>query len=184
MTRQARRHLQRRAVAGAADRRDPGPDPGRLLRRRGPAAGGERSPTPTRRSDLPMLEAVGFPVAVNPETRLAAIARKRGWLVEHWSKAPGGPRPLLPIGPMLVERSAERRSRQVRPMNGAGRSTASSARVRRGAVWPARWRPATGGRRSGRCELVRRATRRTCPGPDWVRLRPRLAGHLRQRPGD
>ena len=48
-------------------------------------------------SDLPLLEAVGFPVAVNPETRLAAIARKRGWLVEHWSKAPGGPRPLLPI---------------------------------------------------------------------------------------
>ncbi len=52
-------------------------------------------------SDLPMLEAVGFPVAVNPETRLAAIARKRGWLVEHWAKAPGGPRPLLPIGRRL-----------------------------------------------------------------------------------
>ena len=51
-------------------------------------------------SDLPMLEAVGFPVAVNPEVRLAAIARKRGWLVEQWSKAPGGPRPLLPIGPV------------------------------------------------------------------------------------
>jgi HAD superfamily hydrolase (TIGR01490 family) len=50
-------------------------------------------------SDLAMLEAVGFPVAVNPETRLAAIARKRGWLVEHWDKAPGAPKPLLPIGP-------------------------------------------------------------------------------------
>ena len=50
-------------------------------------------------SDLPLLEAVGFPVAVNPETRLAAIARKRGWLVENWAKASGGPRPLLPIGP-------------------------------------------------------------------------------------
>ena len=49
-------------------------------------------------SDLPMLEAVGFPVAVNPETRLSTIARKRGWLVEHWAKAPGAPRPLLPIG--------------------------------------------------------------------------------------
>ncbi len=55
-------------------------------------------------SDLPMLEAVGFPVAVNPETRLAAIARKRGWLVENWSKAAGGPRPLLPLGPVLSER--------------------------------------------------------------------------------
>ena len=60
-------------------------------------------------SDLPMLEAVGFPVAVNPETRLAAIARKRGWLVEHWSKAAGGPRPLLPIGPLLHERERGRK---------------------------------------------------------------------------
>jgi HAD superfamily hydrolase (TIGR01490 family) len=60
-------------------------------------------------SDLPLFEAVGFPVAVNPETRLSAIARKRGWLVEHWSKSPGGPRPKLPIGPLLSER--ERRQR-------------------------------------------------------------------------
>ena len=52
-------------------------------------------------SDLPMLEAVGLPVAVNPETRLAAIARKRGWLVEHFDKAPGGPRKWLPIAPLL-----------------------------------------------------------------------------------
>lgn len=55
-------------------------------------------------SDLPMLEAVGFPVAVNPETRLATLARKRGWLVEHFAKAPGGPRPLLPIGPRRTDR--------------------------------------------------------------------------------
>ncbi len=59
-------------------------------------------------SDLPLLEAVGFPVAVNPETRLAAIARKRGWLVEHWERASGGPRPLLPIGPLMVERERRR----------------------------------------------------------------------------
>jgi HAD superfamily hydrolase (TIGR01490 family) len=50
-------------------------------------------------SDLPMLEAVGFPVAVNPETRLSAIARKRGWLVEHWARAPGNSKLRLPIGP-------------------------------------------------------------------------------------
>ncbi len=55
-------------------------------------------------SDLPMLEAVGFPVAVNPETRLSAIARKRGWLVEHFEKAPGSPQPLLPIGPLWRKR--------------------------------------------------------------------------------
>ena len=50
-------------------------------------------------SDLPMLEAVGFPVAVNPEAKLAAIARRRGWHVEHWRKADGGSGPLLPLGP-------------------------------------------------------------------------------------
>ncbi|MGH9000763.1 MAG: HAD-IB family hydrolase, partial [Acidimicrobiia bacterium] len=49
-------------------------------------------------SDLPMLETVGYPVAVNPEPKLATIARRRGWLIEHWARAPGGPRPLLPIG--------------------------------------------------------------------------------------
>jgi HAD superfamily hydrolase (TIGR01490 family) len=57
-------------------------------------------------SDLPMLEVVGFPVAVNPETRLAALARKRGWLVEHFDKAPGSPQPLLPIGPAWRSRRA------------------------------------------------------------------------------
>jgi len=53
-------------------------------------------------SDLPMLEAVGVPVAVNAEAKLAAIARKRGWHTEHWSKAPGAPVRPLPIGPLLA----------------------------------------------------------------------------------
>jgi fatty acyl-CoA reductase len=51
-------------------------------------------------SDLAMLEAVGFPVAVNPEARLAALARRRGWHVEHWSKAEGGSHRPLPLGPL------------------------------------------------------------------------------------
>jgi HAD superfamily phosphoserine phosphatase-like hydrolase len=55
-------------------------------------------------SDLAMLEAVGFPVAVNPESRLAAIARRRGWHVEHWAKAAGGAERPLPIGPLDVSR--------------------------------------------------------------------------------
>ena len=59
-------------------------------------------------SDLPLLEAVGHPVAVNPETRLAAIARKRGWLVENWDTAPGMSKPLLPIGTMLSERERKK----------------------------------------------------------------------------
>ncbi len=55
-------------------------------------------------SDLPLFEAVGFPVAVNPETRLATIARKRGWLVENWSKASGSSQSILPIGKSMSER--------------------------------------------------------------------------------
>jgi HAD superfamily hydrolase (TIGR01490 family) len=50
-------------------------------------------------NDLPMLEVVGFPVAVNPETRLASLARKRGWLVEQWSKAPGFSPSPIPLAP-------------------------------------------------------------------------------------
>jgi HAD superfamily hydrolase (TIGR01490 family) len=49
-------------------------------------------------SDLAMLEAVGYPVAVNPDARLAGIARRRGWLVEHWKRASGGTASLLPLG--------------------------------------------------------------------------------------
>jgi HAD superfamily phosphoserine phosphatase-like hydrolase len=54
-------------------------------------------------SDLPMLEAAGYPVAVNPETKLAALARKRGWLVEQWPRAAGHRRALLPFGPILSQ---------------------------------------------------------------------------------
>jgi HAD superfamily hydrolase (TIGR01490 family) len=35
-------------------------------------------------TDLPMLEAVGHPVAVNPDSELAAIAAERGWEVRHF----------------------------------------------------------------------------------------------------
>jgi HAD superfamily hydrolase (TIGR01490 family) len=49
-------------------------------------------------SDLALLEAVGFPVAVNPEARLASIARRRGWLVEDWERAEGGSSRSLPLG--------------------------------------------------------------------------------------
>lgn len=35
-------------------------------------------------SDLPMLERVAEARVINPDPRLARIARKRGWPVEHW----------------------------------------------------------------------------------------------------
>jgi phosphoserine phosphatase/nucleoside-diphosphate-sugar epimerase len=50
-------------------------------------------------SDLSMLEAVGFPVAVNPEPRLATIARTRGWLVEDFALSEGHAPSLLPLAP-------------------------------------------------------------------------------------
>jgi HAD superfamily hydrolase (TIGR01490 family) len=39
-------------------------------------------------TDLPMLEAVGHPFAVNPAERLRRIARKRGWPVCDWKALP------------------------------------------------------------------------------------------------
>lgn len=36
--------------------------------------------------DLPMLECVGQPIAVNPDSRLAKIAFARGWKVEQWKR--------------------------------------------------------------------------------------------------
>lgn len=35
-------------------------------------------------TDLPLLEAVGERVVVNPDPRLRRIARKRGWTIERW----------------------------------------------------------------------------------------------------
>jgi fatty acyl-CoA reductase len=42
-------------------------------------------------SDLPMLEAVGNPVAVNPDRRLGAAAKSRGWEIRRWSKNGAAP---------------------------------------------------------------------------------------------
>jgi HAD superfamily hydrolase (TIGR01490 family) len=35
-------------------------------------------------SDLPLLERVGEPVAVNPDPRLRRVAERRGWRIERW----------------------------------------------------------------------------------------------------
>ncbi len=44
-------------------------------------------------SDLPMLESVGNPVAVNPDPRLRRIARERRWAMERWRA--GGRQPAF-----------------------------------------------------------------------------------------
>jgi len=47
-------------------------------------------------SDLPMLEVVGNPVAVNPDIALTRIARKQKWPIEDWPAGRGAPKVLLP----------------------------------------------------------------------------------------
>ncbi len=51
-------------------------------------------------TDLPMLEVVGHPVAVNPDRALRRIAQMRGWPVLRFSEmmvvTPSGHRPLRP----------------------------------------------------------------------------------------
>jgi len=47
-------------------------------------------------SDLPMLELVASPVAVNPDARLSLVAGQRGWRVERWKMAPGNWRLPMP----------------------------------------------------------------------------------------
>jgi alcohol-forming fatty acyl-CoA reductase len=47
-------------------------------------------------SDLPLLRAVGNPVAVNPDVALYRVAQKRRWPVEDWRRVKGTPRVLIP----------------------------------------------------------------------------------------
>jgi HAD superfamily hydrolase (TIGR01490 family) len=44
-------------------------------------------------ADLPLLEAVGHPVAVNPSRGLLRVARGRGWPVLRWKETLGGEAP-------------------------------------------------------------------------------------------
>ena len=59
-------------------------------------------------SDLPMLEAVGHPVAVNPDAGLAEVARREGWEVLRFEKLGERLRVAAPCG-----RGGGRRQRQL-----------------------------------------------------------------------
>ena len=67
-------------------------------------------------SDLPLLEAVGFPVAVNPETRLAALARKRGLAgraLREGPRFPPAPAAVGPGGAFVMSPTGRRASKEV-----------------------------------------------------------------------
>ncbi|HVL98181.1 MAG TPA: HAD-IB family hydrolase [Egibacteraceae bacterium] len=69
------------------------------LRRRAGAAGDDLTASwayGDSHSDLPLLEAVGNPVAVNPDHGLYRVARRRRWPVEEWPNSGGTPRLALP----------------------------------------------------------------------------------------
>jgi hypothetical protein len=56
-------------------------------------------------TDLPMLEAVGHPVVVNPDRVLAAVARERGWMVRQWVR-PIRLRDRVPVPPARATAAA------------------------------------------------------------------------------
>jgi fatty acyl-CoA reductase len=60
-------------------------------------------------SDLPMLELVSTPVAVNPDARLSQVAGQRGWRIERWKMAPGNWRLPMPDPRSPEYREAVRR---------------------------------------------------------------------------
>jgi HAD superfamily hydrolase (TIGR01490 family) len=51
-------------------------------------------------TDLPLLETVGHPVAVNPDRALRRVARMRGWPVERWEQR------VVVLGPGRLRRAA------------------------------------------------------------------------------
>lgn len=47
-------------------------------------------------TDLPLLEAVGHPIVVNPDARLRRAAKRRGWLIEDWIATAAAARDTAP----------------------------------------------------------------------------------------
>ena len=126
-----------------------------------------------------MLEAAGFPVVVNPEAKLAAIARRRGWFIEHWERPAGGPRRTLAIADAAPGRPdatcelAHGSHDGDRPMKASSSSATCPASPPPASPRPS---PAPGkGVRVGPLELVE-IDPLELPGPGLGARRPRLAG--------
>ena len=118
-----------------------------------------RSPTPTRPVRPADARGGRLPGGRQPrEPKLAAIARKRGWHVEHWSQ--GARRPAQARCSRI---GAARRSRADGPHEGAG-VRAVAPPVRRGRGRRSTLRAGRAAPRSGRSRSPT-STRPTCPAP-------------------
>ena len=66
----------------------------------------QSSPTQTPRRTCRCSRRSGSRLRSIPRPGSQRSPADRGWLVEQWSKSQGGPRPLLPIGPLMVENAS------------------------------------------------------------------------------
>ncbi len=134
-----RRRQLHRPARGRADLRPRQGRPDRALRRRARHRPGESWAYSDSASDLPMLELVGNPVAVNPDARrLRQIARERGWRVMRFEKlgrrlAVAAPRsPPARSAAAATSAGESRRPARPAPQRGGSRHR-RAARTRSGA---------------------------------------------------
>lgn len=125
-------------------------------------------------TDLPMLEAVGHPVAVNPDRELLRTARRRGWEVRRFTRrvplrervpmpaprhaAVGGGALLAAVGVGVLARWAwERRRPSPPPRRGTGGAGRAVPSVRPSAPSSWRWWPGQRSRRAAAASSWRRS---------------------------
>ena len=105
-----------------------------------------------------------------------------GWLVEQWSKAPGGPRPILPIGPLLSARQRRAQSPDGCVRAGAMKGLRIERKMARFAAARVAGSVAPGAGATYGPLSLDDVDPPDLPGREWVYLRP-PAG-LRERPLD
>ena len=148
-----------------------------------------RSPTRTPPATWPCSRRSATRSPSTPRPGSSAIARRRGWLVEHWAKAAGG-RPAAPPRPSGRWASSGRALDVV----GTRQRRASGGGADEGAPLRAEPAPVRGGRLASALGSGRGAaawarcgwSTSTLPPPGTVpgtAVRPRAVGHLRLGPG-
>ena len=168
----ARRQVHRRARGRSARRAKPAHSSSRSSPARPGSSLDQIVAYADSTSDLPMLEAAGLPVAVNPEAKLAAIARRRGWSIEHWSAQDGRAGPAIA---MLATSTMQPGLAHRRRTGGRGEGTRLRAQPRPLRRVPRRLRRSAGSGHGVACRPARarsRSTRRACPARAGCASRP------------